>query len=206
MRHLNNIFATLFTLTVALFLGACNDHLDDDGDNANNVSGAMTVEALSPSKTALWVELSDGDYDFALARDRTASDPDLIGHGVALPGGLSAMVVTGENQLIIEADDLVEVWEVPAEQVGTFEMLIRNDYYDEGYLPDGWQPNLFPRTEGEAADLEILLSAFICGMELDLFSYGFDNTFLFSFRFVGETSYYEWTNPGHAKYVFIVRR
>lgn len=197
---LNLIFVAIFT-----FLPACNDHLagdEGDGEGNNGVDTAVTVETLSPAKTALWVELSTGDYDFALTKERTSADPDLVGHRVSLPNGLSAMVITGEDELIVEADDLFEVWEVPTGQIGQFEMLIRNLWM----MPAGWQPNLFPKTEGEAADLEILLSAFICGMELDLYSRGCQSDIPSNlFHFVGETSYYEWKNNEHAKYVFIIK-
>lgn len=202
MKHLT-FFATLFTLTVVAFMG-CNKHLDNNnGDNANNVIGATEVEVLSPAKTALWLELANGNYDFALARDRTASDPDLIGHSFELPSGLAAMVTTGQDKLVVNASGLVEIYEVPTDQIGTFEMLVRNVWS----LPAGWQPNLFPRTEGEAYDLEILLSAFICGQKLDLYTRGCQSQIPSSlFRKVGETAYYEWSNPGHAKYLFVIRR
>jgi len=207
MKRLIAILATLSLFIISMAtLVACNDHgVDGDvvnNDNTNNVTqqGDVQVETLSPKKTALWLELEDGDYDFALARNHTASDPDLIGHQVGLPSGLAAMVVTGEDQLILEADDLVEVWEVT--DIGQFEMLVRNLWT----LPSGWQPDLFPTTEGEAADLEILMSAFICGQGLDLYSRGCQGQIPFSlFRKVGETSYYEWTNQSHAKYVFVIK-
>ena len=197
------LITTLAIFVAILTLPACNDHLaGDEGEGNNDVSTAVTVETLSPAKTALWVELSTGDYDFALTKERTSSDPDLVGHRVKLPSGLSAMVVTGEDELIVEADDLFEVWEVPADQIGQFEMLIRNLWM----MPSGWQPNLFPKTEGEAADLEILLSAFICGMELDLYSRGCQGDVPSSlFRFVGETADYRWVNTGHAKYLFVIK-
>lgn len=201
MKKFATLITILFTLTLAL--GGCNDHLASDGDgdnnNVNNVTNtAMEVETLSPSKTALWVELGTGDYDFALTRERTSSDPDLVGHLVTLPKGLSAMVVTGEDQLIIEGDDLFEVYEVT--DIGQFEMLVRNIWF----MPAGWQPNLFPHSEGEAVDLQILLSAFICAKGLDLHSRGCQGQISSNlFRFVGETAYYEWSNSGHAKYVFI---
>lgn len=201
MKALITTFAIFALFT---FLPACNDHLsgDEDDGEGNNVSSAVIVETLSSAKTALWVELSSGDYDFALTKARTAADPDLVGHRVSLPNGLSAMVVTGEDELIIEADDLFEVWEVPADKVGAFEMLIRNLWM----MPSGWQPNLFPTTEGEAADLEILLSAFICAQELDLYSRGCQSDIPSTlFRFVGETSYYEWKNEGYAKYLFVIK-
>lgn len=206
MKHFT---IALFTLAMALILGACNDHPENGGnvvnnDNTNNVTqqGDVEVETLSSAKTALWVELGTGDYDFALTKERESGDPDLVGHRVNLPNGLSAMIVTGEDELLIEADGLVEVWEVPTDQIGAFEMLIRNIWF----MPAGWQPNLFPNTEGEAADLEIVLSAFICGMELDLYSRGCQGNVSSSlFRKVGETADYRWVNPNHAKYVFIVK-
>ncbi|MCD6109380.1 hypothetical protein J7J83_01305 [bacterium] len=203
MKHLNNLFSRTFLVISLLAIVGCNDHLGGDAGNNDIKSGTISVDTLSSSRTALWVEMGDGDFDFALSRERTDSDPDLIGHKATLPSGLSAMIVTGEDQLLIESDDLVEVWEVPTEKIGAFEMLIRNLWM----LPAGWQPNLFPRTEGEAADLEILLSAFICGQELDLYSRGCQGNIPSDlFHFVGETAYYEWSNHGHAKYVFVVVR
>lgn len=221
-------FFIVLTLSLALVLGACNEHDPNAGDgnwvcgngvceagetatscpsdcstNTNNAQqGDVVVETLSSEKTALWVELGTGGYDFALTKVRKPGDPDLVGHRVSLPNGLSAMIVTGEDELLIEADDLVEIWEVPTDQIGQFEMIIRNLWM----MPAGWQPNLFPTTEGEAADLEILLSAFICGMELDLYSRGCQSDIPSSlFRFVGETADYRWVNPKHAKYVFVVK-
>ncbi|MBA4337209.1 hypothetical protein C0416_05590 [bacterium] len=198
MKQLSTFLAIIFTLILAL--SGCNDHKTTDNNNTDN---GIVVEVLSPVKTALWVELSDGDYDFALARDRVASDLDLIGNSVPLPSGLAAMVTTGQDKLVIKADETLEVWEVPTDQIGTFEMLVRNVWS----LPAGWQPNLFPKTEGEAYDLEILLSAFICGQNLDLYTRGCQSQIPSSlFRKIDETAYYEWSNPGHAKYVFVIRR
>ncbi len=207
-------FTTLFAIILTFALMGCNDHnpngdcVDCGDDNTNNVtqSGTVDVETLSPKKTALWAELSDGNYDFGLARDRTSSDPDLIGNQVHLPEGLAAMVVTGEDQIIVTADDLFEVVEVT--DVSRFEQLIRNVYDDDGnYLPTGWQPNLFPTNEGQTVDLEILLAAFIRARMLDLFSHGFEDGFSFSdFRYVAETSYYEWNGQNKAKYIFIIKR
>lgn len=200
-------FATFTLIIISMALVACtNNHdLNGDGNNGGNtnnvVTGDVEVETLSPKKTALWVELSDGDYDFALARNRTSSDPDLIGHRVNLPSGLAAMVVTGEDQLIVEADDLVEVWLV--NDVGQFEQLVRNLWL----MPAGWQPNLFPTTEGEAADLEILLSAFICGKSLDLYARGCQGSIPSSlFRKVDDTSYFELNISNRAAYIFVIKR
>jgi len=195
MKHLN-LFAILFTLTMGLT--ACNDHNKDSG----NDDDVATVDTLSPSKTALWVELESGDYDFALAKNYAIDYFDLIGHRVDLPSGLSAMIVTGEDQIIIEADDLVEIWTVT--DVGQFEMFVRNVWY----MPAGWQPNLFPQSEGEAADLEILLSAFICGQSLDPYSRGCQGSIPSSlFRKVeNDIDYFELDILDRAAYVFVVRR
>jgi len=198
---LSTIFSLLFASTIFVFV-ACNGHLDDKDVTTDEGLG-LQVETLSSSKTALWVEMGD-TYDFALTRSRNPGDPDLIGHKINLPQGLSAMIVTGEDRLMVEAGEggTFEIREVPAEKVGEFEMLVRNIWM----LPAGWQPNLFPRTEGEARDLEILLSAFVCAQNLNLYSNGCLGRIPSSlFHRVGESSYYEWGNRGHVKYVFLVK-
>ena len=198
-RHLFAIFA------VVVAMSGCNEHLAGSGNdnnlNNNDPVGVAEAEALTKKKVAMWVEYDDNTYDYRLTRERQPGDLELVGFRFPLET-VSAFIVTGEDFLLIEVDDLVELYEVPAEEIGRFEMLIR----DAWGLPVGWQPNLFPDSETQALDMEYLLSAFICAKELPLHSRGCVFVPESLLRKIQDTAFYQWNNPGHAKYVFGIYR